>query len=350
MALVAMLGLGMASCGCGLLHHGAIPEDHLPKEKNKVNHPDYVIEAPDILQIDALRVTPKPPYKIDSFDILEIIPNNVGPDWPTAGIAANPKLYFTVDPDGTVNLGVRFRTVEVVGKTLEEAGKAIEAKLKKLGLKMPEITVALAQSRGMQQIRGEHLVRPNGTISLGTYGDVPVSGLTLAEAKAVIEIRLETFLKKPEITVDVSGYNSKVYYLIIDLAGAGQQIFRMPVTGNETVLDAIGDFQVKGLPPFASKKKIWVARPGASDEEADLILPVDWAAITRGGSAKTNYQLFPGDRVFVKPDPLIATDNFLAKVFSPIERVLGIALLAKTTVHDYEKGGLSSSGTGGTGR
>ena len=50
--------------------------------------------------------------------------------------------------------------------------------------------MALAQFRGMQQIRGEHLVRPDGTISLGTYGCVYVAGMTLAQVKMPVEQHL----------------------------------------------------------------------------------------------------------------------------------------------------------------
>ena len=55
----------------------------------------------------------------------------------------------------------------------------------------------------------------------------------------------------------------------------------------------------------------------------------------------TNYQILPGDRVFVSVDPWIATDNYLAKVIAPIERVLGVALLFNSTGRS-----ISGSGTG----
>ncbi|MDR3634659.1 MAG: polysaccharide biosynthesis/export family protein [Isosphaeraceae bacterium] len=43
-------------------------------------------------------------------------------------------------------------------------------------------------------ISGEHLVRPDGTISLGFYGDVQVAGLTLPEIKEKVILHLRTFL------------------------------------------------------------------------------------------------------------------------------------------------------------
>ena len=49
-------------------------------------------------------------------------------------------------------------------------------------------------------------------------------------------------------------------------------------------------------------RRIWVARPTPANHACNQILPVDWLAITQGGSTRTNYQLFPGDRVYVKAD------------------------------------------------
>ena len=49
--------------------------------------------------------------------------------------------------------------------------------------------------------------------------------------------------------------------IIASTAPARAIINGKPVTGSETVLDAIS--KVQGLPPVASQKRIWVARPWA---------------------------------------------------------------------------------------
>src|SRR5207237_9501474 len=139
----------------------------------------------------------------------------------------------------------------------EEVKDAIEKHLKLKKFANPEAVVTLGQSRALQQIRGEHLVRPDGTLSLGTYGSVHVAGLSLAEVKAAIEGQLSEFLQEPEVSVDVVAYNSKVIYVIIDGAGAGQTLIRMPATGNETVLDMMS--QVGGMTSGSSKHRIWMA-------------------------------------------------------------------------------------------
>ena len=56
-------------------------------------------------------------------------------------------------------------------------------------------------------------------------------------------------------------YNSKVYYVITEGAGQGDLVARLPITGNETVLDAIS--QINGLSRLSSKN-IWIARPTPS--------------------------------------------------------------------------------------
>ena len=81
-----------------------------------------------------------------------------------------------------------------------------------------------------------------------------------------------------QVAVDVLAYNSKVYFVIFDGGGFGQQVFRLPATGNETVLDAVS--LVQGLAPISSKRRIWLARPAPANSGCSQILPVDWNAIT----------------------------------------------------------------------
>jgi protein involved in polysaccharide export with SLBB domain len=149
----------------------------------------------------------------------------------------------------------------------------------------------------LSQMHGERLVRPDGTIGLGTYGGVFVAGLTCAEAEAAIERHLARFALEAVVSVQVLACNSKVCYVITDVLGDGEQVYRLPITGEMMVLDAIAGIQ--GLPAVASTKGkgIWVAR--RTSEGGGQVLPVDWLGITRDGLTATNYQLLPGDRVYV---------------------------------------------------
>jgi polysaccharide export outer membrane protein len=215
-----------------------------------------------------------------------------------------------------------------VDLTVDQATREIERRLAPWLKLPPEVTVVLADTRAVQLVRGPHLVRPDGTVGLGVYGSVYVDDLTLPEARRVIEQHLSQFFLNPEVSLDVSGFNSKVYYVITDGAGLGEQVTRLPVTGKTTVLDAVG--QIGGLSPVSYKKFIWVARPTPDGTCGEQTLPVNWRGIVERGDTSTNYQLFPGDRVYIKGKPLVAYDNFLARLFSPIERIFGITLLGDT--------------------
>jgi polysaccharide export outer membrane protein len=236
---------------------------------------------------------------------------------------------YRIVADGTIDLGPAYGRVAVAGLTVLEAKEALKRHLlEHIGLSNPELSVSLTDLSGKQVVSGEHLVRPDGTVGLGIYGDVEVAGKTLAEVRQTLETYLARYFQDPHLSVDVLAYNSKVFYIVVDGGGYGEQVLRLPCTGNTTVLDAIS--QVEGLSQVSSKQ-IWIARPLPDNEDESNILCIDWEAITARGIARTNYQILPGDRIYVKADCMIATDNFLAKFLSPIERVLGTTLLATTT-------------------
>jgi protein involved in polysaccharide export with SLBB domain len=203
----------------------------------------------------------------------------------------------------------------------------------------------MASSSTLQQIRGEHLVRPDGTVGLGNYGTVYVTGKTLVEAKIAIEKELAKKLEKPEIAVDIYSYNSKNYYIITDNGGFGEGIVKLPITGNETVLDALA--QIGGVPSSGNKCKIWIARPSPDSTCAETILNVDYPKIAKCAATATNYQIFPGDRLYVDSDPFIKADGWMTKIFQPVERVFGIYLLGQSITNTRNNGSGSSGNASG---
>jgi len=163
-------------------------------------------------------------------------------------------------------------------------------------------------------VTGERLVRPDGTVSLGFYGDVDVAGLTLAQAKAKIVYRMrrcipdktlgllrwEEHLSKwtrptaeqtDRVFVDITAYNSSVYYVQGWVATPG----RLPWTGRDTVLDAIN--YAGGLLPHSAEQKILLFRPARGNQPIREY-EVDFTAVQRG-EARANLQLFAGDRLIV---------------------------------------------------
>lgn len=265
-----------------------------PSELAKVTLPNYVIEPPDVLLIEAVKVVPKSPRAIARQDVLQIVVRGTPEDRAIAG-------QYAVEASGKVNLGPGYGSIEVANRTKDEAAADIKERVVGV-LKNADVQVAvtLFRAAGQQVIAGKHLVAPDGTVNLGIYGQVPINGKTLSEAKAAIERHLSDFYSEIRISLDIFAYNSKFFYVIQENETKGDLVIRIPVTGNETVLDAVA--QVGGVGQ-ASTAKIWIARPSKNGVKTDVAMPVDWEAITRGTNTSTNYQLMPGDRLFVSTVP-----------------------------------------------
>lgn len=308
---------------------GPSPNSSAPRELDMVTLPPYVIEPPDILLINAVKIVPKPPHKIEPFDGLLIRALNVLPDQPIADA-------FFVDPEGKVDLGPSYGQVKVANLTTDEAQAAIQAHLSQL-FEEPIVTVSLAYSAGAQQIVGEHLVAMDGRVNLGTYGSVYVAGMTIEDARAAIEEKLSQYLDSPQVVVDVFAYNSKKYYIVTQGAGFGDNVTELPITGNETVLDAIA--RLGGIPQISSTR-IWIARPAPNGVGCEQILPVCWEDISRGASTATNYQILPGDRLFIAEDPFIKFSSVVSKVTRPFETLFGWVSLGTAMANRIRRFGL----------
>jgi hypothetical protein len=55
------------------------------------------------------------------------------------------------------------------------------------------------------------------------------------------------------------------------------------------------------------------------------MLPVDWKGIAQRGEMATNWQVMPGDRIYLQADPVRRFDSNLAKILSPVQRILSVA-------------------------
>jgi polysaccharide export outer membrane protein len=335
--ILLLLHLGCGS-GCHFIYPGrdpggpipAVPAE-VPRELCKTTLPDYIIEPPDVLSIEAISLLPKEPYRLRALDVVSIIATG------TPEVASISGQY-NIQPNGSIQVpfgetvsedGDRL-AIRVVGRTVEEVQAAIAAVLDKY-YNTAQVSVSIAELAAQQQIIGEHLVAPDGKVNLGTYGRVRLVGMTIEEARAAVEQHLSTYLEDPQISLDVLGYNSKVYYVVTQGAGLGDQVVILPAKGNETVLDAIG--QIQGLTSNSSTR-MWVARPGKNSCDGDQLLPVDWLAVTQRGDTTTNYQMLPGDRLFVSEDKLVAFDTRLGKIISPFERIAGFVALGTSTTQN----------------
>jgi protein involved in polysaccharide export with SLBB domain len=148
------------------------------------------------------------------------------------------------------------------------------------------------------RLPGDQPVMPDGTISLGRYGQVQVAGKTVAEIATAVHafvVAQATDAKEKDvgpIVVRVVTRVSKVYYVLGEVNAPGA----FTLNGRETVLDGI--IAAGGLTDKASRRNIILSRPTRPDS-CRVVLPICYREIVQLGDTSTNYQLLPGDRIFV---------------------------------------------------
>jgi protein involved in polysaccharide export with SLBB domain len=132
----------------------------------------------------------------------------------------------------------------------------------------------------------------DGTIDLSKYGRLVVAGMTLEAAEALIE---QAIVASGEQATQVNVRLLEAvhrYYVLGEVASPGSY----PLTGYETVLDGI--LAAGGLTSDAAPCRILLSRP-TPPPSCRVVLPLCYREITQLGDTTTNYQLQPGDRIFV---------------------------------------------------
>lgn len=136
-------------------------------------------------------------------------------------------------------------------------------------------------------------IQPDGTINLGRYGRIVVAGKSLDEIEALVKAAVEPHAKDVgPITARLITRQSKVYYVLGDVNAPGS----FQYAGRETVLDGI--IAAGGLTDRSSRKNIILSRPTPPDG-CRVVLPICYEEIVQLGDTSTNYQLLPGDRIYV---------------------------------------------------
>ena len=142
------------------------------------------------------------------------------------------------------------------------------------------------------RLPSDQTVLGDGTIDLGKYGRLPVAGRTLPEIEDQVGVTVRKLTPEAGfIDVRLVNRQSKSFYVLGEVNTPG----KYPLTGADTVLDAI--LAAGGLTDRASWRNILLVRPTC--DGPGLVLRVDYTAVTQLGAAANNYQLKPGDRVFV---------------------------------------------------
>jgi protein involved in polysaccharide export with SLBB domain len=169
------------------------------------------------------------------------------------------------------------------------------------------------------RLPADQVVLADGTVDLGPYGRVIVAGNDLEQTERMIEQQIAYQLQQQRLgckefadqedrdaiespllpaNCDAIAVNVRMldpvhrYYVLGEVNAPGSY----SLSGFETVLDAI--VTAGGLTSSANPCKILLARP-TDPCECRVTLPVCYREIVQMGNSASNYQIQPGDRVFV---------------------------------------------------
>ena len=152
----------------------------------------------------------------------------------------------------------------------------------------PEDTIAVSVWKE-PGLSGTLPVRPDGMISLALVGDLQAAGFTPMQLAQDISGRLKRYVNDPNVTVTVTGVNSKKIYLIGEIGHVGPQ----PLTAGLTPLEAIAT--AGGINPFANGKHIYILRPVNGKQTK---IPFDYKKAIKTGDQQ-GVTLLPDDKIVV---------------------------------------------------
>ncbi|MCM8812094.1 MAG: polysaccharide export protein [Candidatus Omnitrophica bacterium] len=165
------------------------------------------------------------------------------------------------------------------------------------------------QVRNQPDFSGDFVVGPTGAIQYNYLGDVSVLGLTKNEVQEVITKLLEPYVRVPEVLVTIVGYNSKVVYVLGEVARPGKYIMRGDtIKLREAIVAA-------GLPTFfAAQRRTHVVKP---DIKKPKVRKVDLYKVLYQGKLEQDIDIYPGEIVVVPSTFLSGINRFLGQLLSP---------------------------------
>jgi polysaccharide biosynthesis/export protein len=134
-------------------------------------------------------------------------------------------------------------------------------------------------------------VRPDGKISLPLVGDISVSGLTPRLLQARLTKALDSYIRKPQVTVIVQEVNSRKFYIIGQVEKPGSY----PLAAHVAVLDALA--MAGGFRDFAKVQKIYLLRLMPDGSRRRVFF--DYKAAVNGKDTYRDIELQTGDTLVV---------------------------------------------------
>jgi polysaccharide export outer membrane protein len=169
--------------------------------------------------------------------------------------------------------------------------------------------------RPAPEITRQVVVRPDGRISFDLIGELEVQGKTVDEVRGEVTARMKEFIVHPDVTVILSQSNSRLYFMFGEVRRPGSY----PLIGHVSAVQALAS--AGGPTRFSNLDAARLVRP---TEGQSLSYAVDFEEITERGDATTNYELQPGDIVYVPPNVFARIGYALGVVLFPFQQIIGL--------------------------
>jgi polysaccharide export outer membrane protein len=149
----------------------------------------------------------------------------------------------------------------------------------------PELTIPSGSFRGAEE--GGNVVKADGSVFYPYAGELAVSGLTTGEVRTLIQNRLGSVIKRPQVDVRVASFQSQKAYI----SGSVMRPGAIPITNNPlTLLDAI-ELQ-GGLTETAAWGEVTLSRNGTTQR-------ISLRSLYEQGNWSNNLLLQDGDLIHV---------------------------------------------------
>jgi len=167
-----------------------------------------------------------------------------------------------------------------------------------------------------EEVSGTYIINKEGKIQYEFVGDVKVSGMTKDEVAKVLAQRLENYVIAPEVNVKITGYNSKICYVVGEVAAPGKIYMRGDtITVREALMQA-------GLPMLSGvTKKSRLITPSEKGKGAKKDINV--YALLYEGDLRENAIMKPGDVLYIPPTFLTKAMRAISPVAAPIGTAAG---------------------------
>jgi len=166
------------------------------------------------------------------------------------------------------------------------------------------------------EVSGQYPINNEGKIQYEFVGDIMISGMTKEKAEETVSERLAEYIVSPEVTVKIIQYNSKIVYVVGEVAAPGKIYMRGDtITVREALMQA-------GLPRLSgiTKKSHLITPTDAGKPKKKYI---DVYALLYQGDLRQNDIMYPGDVLYIPPTFLTKVMRAISPVAAPIGQAAG---------------------------